>query len=42
LALGDSFGVTLANRLDGVFVTKDRAEIEPLHNAGLVDAQFIR
>jgi len=25
-----------------VFVTKDRSEIEPLHNAGLVDAQFTR
>lgn len=42
LALGDSFGVTLANRLGGVFVTKDRSEIEPLHDAGLVDAQFTR
>lgn len=42
LALGDAFGVALANRLDGVFVTKDRREIEPLHDAGLVEAQFIR
>lgn len=42
LALGDAFGVTLANRLGGVFVTKDRSEIEPLHNAAMVDALFIR
>jgi hypothetical protein len=42
LALGDAFGVALANRLGGVFVTKDRSEIGPLHDAGLVDAQFIR
>ncbi len=42
LALGDAFGVALANRLGGVFVTKDRSEIEPLHDAGMVDAHFIR
>ncbi len=42
LALGDAFGVALANRLGGDFVTKDRTEIEPLENAGLVSAQFIR
>ena len=42
LALGDAFGVVLANRVGGVFVTKDRSEIEPLHDAGLVDAHFIR
>ena len=42
LALGDAFGVALANRLGGQFVTKDRSEIEPLHNAGMVDAHFIR
>ena len=42
LALGDAFGVALTNRLGGVFVTKDRSEIEPLHDAGLVEAQFIR
>ena len=42
LAFGDSFGVALANRVGGVFVTKDRSEIEPLHDAGLVDAHFIR
>ncbi len=41
LALGDAFGVTLANRLGGDFVTKDRTEIEPLERAGLVSAQFI-
>ncbi len=42
LALGDAFGVALANRLGADFVTKDRTEIEPLENAGLVSAQFIR
>ncbi len=42
LALGDAFGVVLANRLGGVFVTKDRSEIEPLHDAAMVDAHFIR
>ncbi len=42
LALGDAFGVALANRLGGQFVTKDRSEIEPLHDAGMVDAHFIR
>lgn len=42
LALGDAFGVVLANRLGGVFLTKDRSEIEPLHEAGMVDAHFIR
>ena len=42
LALGDAFGVVLANRLGGAFVTKDRGEIEPLHDARIVDAQFIR
>jgi predicted nucleic acid-binding protein len=42
LALGDAFGVALSNRLDGVFVTKDRTEIEPLHDTGLVSANFIR
>lgn len=42
LALGDAFGVCLANRLGGDFVTKDRSEIEPLSDAGLVSAFFIR
>ena len=42
LALGDAFGVCLANRLGGDFVTKDRSEIEPLSDAGLVSALFIR
>ena len=42
LALGDAFGVCLANRLGGDFVTKDRSEIEPLNDAGLVSALFIR
>jgi PIN domain nuclease of toxin-antitoxin system len=42
LALGDAFGVALARRLDAQFVTADRAEIEPLRAAGLVDALFIR
>ena len=42
LALGDAFGVALANRVGGAFVTKDRGEIEPLHDAQLVDAHFIR
>ncbi len=42
LALGDGFGVCLANRLGASFVTKDRSEIEPLHNAGLAGATFLR
>ena len=42
LALGDAFGVCLANRMGGDFVTKDRAEIGPLNDAGLVSALFIR
>ena len=42
LALGDAFGVTLANRLSADFMTKDRSEIEPLHNAGMVSAMFLR
>ncbi len=42
LALGDAFGVCLANRVGGEFVTKDRSEIEPLHDAGMVRALFIR
>ena len=42
LALGDAFGVCLANRVSGQFVTKDRGEIEPLHQAGMVNALFIR
>lgn len=41
-ALGDAFGVTLANRLGADFLTKDRSEIEPLHNAGIVSAVFLR
>ena len=42
LAMGDAFGITLANHLGADFVTKDRTEIEPLQDAGLVSAQFIR
>ena len=42
LALGDAFGVCLANYLADTFVTKDRSEIEPLQNAGLVNATFLR
>jgi len=42
LALGDAFGVTLSNRLGAEFLTKDRSEIEPLHDAGMVVAGFIR
>lgn len=37
-----AFGVALARRLDAQFVTADRAEIEPLHDAGMVNAIFIR
>lgn len=42
LALGDAFGVTLANRLGADFMTKDWGEIEPLHDAGMVSALFLR
>ena len=40
--LGDALGVALARRLDAEFVTSDKHEVEPLHNAGLVKARFIR
>lgn len=42
LALGDAFGVALARRLGGEFVTADRAEIEPMHAVGFCRATFIR
>lgn len=42
LALGDAFGVCLANRLGASFVTKDRSEIGPLQSAGLVNTTFLR
>ena len=41
LALGDAFGVCLANRLGATFVTKDRGEIEPLQTVQLVNATFL-
>lgn len=42
LALGDAFGVALSRRLGAEFVTKNRTEIEPLHDANPVSALFIR
>lgn len=42
LALGDAFGLALSRRLNGEFVTKDRTEIEPMHDAGFCRALFIR
>jgi predicted nucleic acid-binding protein len=42
LPLGDALGVALARRLGGAFVTADRAEIEPLERAGIVNVLFIR
>lgn len=42
LPLGDAFGVALARRLDVLFVTADKHEITPLHDAGLVKVLFIR
>jgi len=42
LPLGDALGVALARRLDTEFVTSDKHEIAPLHDAGLVQAFFIR
>ncbi len=42
LALGDAFGVAISRRLNGEFVTKDRTEIEPMHDAGFCLALFIR
>ncbi len=42
LALGDAFGVTLANRLSVQFVTADRTEIEPLVASSKCAALFIR
>lgn len=42
LALGDAFGIALARRENGVFVTADSTEIEPMTHAGFCDALFIR
>lgn len=42
LPLGDALGVALARRLGARFVTSDRAEIEPLERAGVVNVLFIR
>lgn len=42
LALGDAFGVALARRLGADFVTADRVEIEPLHQANIMRAILIR
>ncbi len=42
LPLGDAFGVALARRLNAEFVTSDKHEIAPLHDANLVQALFIR
>ncbi len=42
LALGDAFGLALARRLNCEFITADRGEIEPLQNAGLCRAVFLR
>lgn len=41
VSLGDTFCVTLAQRLGATLITKDRHELEPLHNAGVVSCQFI-
>ena len=42
LPLGDALGVALARRLGVEFVTSDRHEIQPLHDANPVKALFIR
>ena len=42
LPLGDAFGVALARCLNTQFVTSDKHEISPLHDAGLIQALFIR
>jgi PIN domain nuclease of toxin-antitoxin system len=42
LALGDAFGLALARRLGGVFVTGDRSEIEPMEKAGFCRVVFIK
>ena len=42
LPLGDAFGVAPARRLGAEFVTADKHEITPLHDANLVKALFIR
>ncbi len=42
LPLGDALGVALARRLNAEFVTADKHEITPLHDAALVKALFIR
>lgn len=42
LPLGDALGVALARRLDVEFVTSDKHEFAPLHDANLVKAFFIR
>ncbi len=42
LALGDAFGLALARRLGGEFVTGDRAEIAPVQAAGWCAVAFIK
>ena len=42
LPLGDALGIALARRLSAPFVTADKHEISPLHDAKQVAAIFIR
>lgn len=42
LALGDACGLALARRLGAEFVSADRAELEPVHDAGLARVILIR
>lgn len=42
LALGDAFGIALARRLNGIFVTGDRSEIEPMQYTGFCRVHFIK
>lgn len=42
VSLADCFGVALARKLQGVFVTSDHHELDALNALGVCDIQFIR
>jgi len=42
VSLADCFGLALARRLKGAFLSTDHNEIEALHEAGVCPVQFIR
>lgn len=42
VSLADCFGLALARRVEGTFLTTDHHEMDPLAEAGVCDIQFIR